>query len=126
MNKDQKIGKATGKLKNFIIEPFVPHKPVRLCALFAFLLFLFSFSFFFFSLSRTHEKKKRSLGAFVREPECSRSPRKLHILAQSKKMKVVCFNFLIPERRSLRLHLLAQNGRHDFVLSRRWGGHWRR
>ncbi|XP_066593516.1 ATP-citrate synthase [Prorops nasuta] len=27
MNKDQQIGKATGKLKTFIIEPFVPHKP---------------------------------------------------------------------------------------------------
>ncbi|CAH2000171.1 unnamed protein product [Acanthoscelides obtectus] len=26
MNKDQKIGAATGKLRNFIIEPFVPHK----------------------------------------------------------------------------------------------------
>ncbi|XP_020285486.1 ATP-citrate synthase [Pseudomyrmex gracilis] len=27
MNKDQRVGKATGKLKTFIIEPFVPHKP---------------------------------------------------------------------------------------------------
>ncbi|XP_003425261.1 ATP-citrate synthase [Nasonia vitripennis] len=27
LNKDQQIGKATGKLKTFIIEPFVPHKP---------------------------------------------------------------------------------------------------
>lgn len=27
LGKDQKIGKATGKLKNFIIEPLVPHKP---------------------------------------------------------------------------------------------------
>ncbi|KAG7209716.1 hypothetical protein KM043_011351 [Ampulex compressa] len=27
MNKDQQVGKATGKLKTFIIEPFVPHKP---------------------------------------------------------------------------------------------------
>ncbi|XP_015598559.1 ATP-citrate synthase [Cephus cinctus] len=27
INKDQVIGKATGKLKTFIIEPFVPHKP---------------------------------------------------------------------------------------------------
>lgn len=27
MNKDQKVGAATGKLRNFIIEPFVPHKP---------------------------------------------------------------------------------------------------
>ncbi|KAJ8950774.1 hypothetical protein NQ318_011267 [Aromia moschata] len=26
MNKDQKIGAATGKLRNFIIEPFVPHR----------------------------------------------------------------------------------------------------
>uniref|UniRef100_A0A1S4H348 ATP-citrate synthase ATP-grasp domain-containing protein n=1 Tax=Anopheles gambiae TaxID=7165 RepID=A0A1S4H348_ANOGA len=26
MGKDQKIGNATGKLRNFIIEPFVPHK----------------------------------------------------------------------------------------------------
>ncbi|XP_018561698.1 ATP-citrate synthase isoform X2 [Anoplophora glabripennis] len=26
MNKDQKVGSATGKLRNFIIEPFVPHK----------------------------------------------------------------------------------------------------
>lgn len=26
MNKDQLVGKATGKLKTFIIEPFVPHK----------------------------------------------------------------------------------------------------
>ncbi|XP_030757355.1 ATP-citrate synthase isoform X2 [Sitophilus oryzae] len=26
MNKDQKIGQASGKLKNFIIEPFIPHK----------------------------------------------------------------------------------------------------
>ncbi|XP_014228463.1 ATP-citrate synthase [Trichogramma pretiosum] len=26
MNKDQKIGKTSGKLKNFIIEPFLPHK----------------------------------------------------------------------------------------------------
>lgn len=29
MNKDQCVGKATGKLKTFIIEPFIPHKPVR-------------------------------------------------------------------------------------------------
>lgn len=27
MNKEQKIGAASGKLRNFIIEPFVPHKP---------------------------------------------------------------------------------------------------
>lgn len=27
MNKEQRVGKATGKLKTFIIEPFVPHKP---------------------------------------------------------------------------------------------------
>ncbi|XP_035909649.1 ATP-citrate synthase isoform X2 [Anopheles stephensi] len=26
MGKDQKVGNATGKLRNFIIEPFVPHK----------------------------------------------------------------------------------------------------
>ncbi|XP_057668434.1 ATP-citrate synthase isoform X1 [Diorhabda carinulata] len=26
MNKDQKVGNATGKLRNFIIEPFIPHK----------------------------------------------------------------------------------------------------
>ncbi len=26
MGKDQKIGNATGKLRNFIIEPFIPHK----------------------------------------------------------------------------------------------------
>ncbi|XP_039287338.1 ATP-citrate synthase isoform X2 [Nilaparvata lugens] len=26
MNKDQQVGKATGKLRNFIIEPFIPHK----------------------------------------------------------------------------------------------------
>lgn len=34
MNKDQTVGKATGKLKNFIIEPFVPHKPVSLWIIF--------------------------------------------------------------------------------------------
>lgn len=27
MNKEQQVGKAIGKLKTFIIEPFVPHKP---------------------------------------------------------------------------------------------------
>lgn len=27
MNKEQKVGTAVGKLRNFIIEPFVPHKP---------------------------------------------------------------------------------------------------
>lgn len=26
MGKDQKIGSAVGKLRNFIIEPFIPHK----------------------------------------------------------------------------------------------------
>jgi len=26
MGKDQQVGKATGKLRNFIIEPFIPHK----------------------------------------------------------------------------------------------------
>lgn len=30
MNKEQRVGKTTGKLKTFIIEPFVPHKPVRI------------------------------------------------------------------------------------------------
>lgn len=29
MGKDQKIGNATGKLRNFIIEPFIPHKDVE-------------------------------------------------------------------------------------------------
>jgi len=29
MNKEQRIGKAIGKLKTFIIEPFIPHKSVR-------------------------------------------------------------------------------------------------
>lgn len=28
MNKEQQVGKAMGKLKTFIIEPFVSHKPV--------------------------------------------------------------------------------------------------
>lgn len=28
MNKNQQVGKANGKLKTFIIEPFVPHKQV--------------------------------------------------------------------------------------------------
>lgn len=27
MGKDQQVGRATGKLRNFIIEPFIPHKP---------------------------------------------------------------------------------------------------
>lgn len=27
INKDQQVGAAKGKLRNFIIEPFVPHKP---------------------------------------------------------------------------------------------------
>lgn len=27
MNKDQKVGEAMGKLRNFIIEPFIAHKP---------------------------------------------------------------------------------------------------
>jgi ATP citrate (pro-S)-lyase len=26
MGKDQKVGSAVGKLRNFIIEPFIPHK----------------------------------------------------------------------------------------------------
>lgn len=30
MNKDQKVEKATGKLRTFIIEPFIPHAPVSL------------------------------------------------------------------------------------------------
>lgn len=29
MNKDQKVGNAIGKLRNFIIEPFVKHSEVR-------------------------------------------------------------------------------------------------
>lgn len=29
LGKDQVVGKAVGKLRSFIIEPFVPHKPVR-------------------------------------------------------------------------------------------------
>lgn len=29
MGKDQKVGNAVGKLRNFIIEPFIPHKEVR-------------------------------------------------------------------------------------------------
>lgn len=28
INKDQKIGNAVGKLRNFIIEPFLPHTEV--------------------------------------------------------------------------------------------------
>jgi ATP citrate (pro-S)-lyase len=28
MGKDQQIGSAVGKLRNFIIEPFLPHKDV--------------------------------------------------------------------------------------------------
>lgn len=28
MGKDQLVGKATGKLRSFIIEPFLPHKAV--------------------------------------------------------------------------------------------------
>lgn len=28
MGKDQKIGNANGKLRKFIIEPFIPHKDV--------------------------------------------------------------------------------------------------
>lgn len=30
MGKDQQVGKASGKLRNFIIEPFVPHKAVSI------------------------------------------------------------------------------------------------
>lgn len=29
MNKDQQVGNTTGKLRTFIIEPFVPHKQVN-------------------------------------------------------------------------------------------------
>jgi ATP citrate (pro-S)-lyase len=29
MGQDQKIGRATGKLRNFIIEPFIAHEEVR-------------------------------------------------------------------------------------------------
>lgn len=36
INKDQQIGKASGKLKNFIIEPFLPHKDVRRIFFFSF------------------------------------------------------------------------------------------
>lgn len=28
-NKEITVGKTTGPLKKFIVEPFVPHKPVR-------------------------------------------------------------------------------------------------
>ena len=30
MNKDQQVGKTTGKLRTFIIEPFIPHKQVNI------------------------------------------------------------------------------------------------
>lgn len=30
LGKDQKIGRASGKLRNFIIEPFIPHKAVSI------------------------------------------------------------------------------------------------
>jgi hypothetical protein len=30
MGQDQQIGNTVGKLRNFIIEPFLPHKDVRL------------------------------------------------------------------------------------------------
>jgi Succinyl-CoA synthetase, beta subunit len=33
MGKDQKVGRATGKLRNFIIEPFIPHGEVRVSVL---------------------------------------------------------------------------------------------
>lgn len=39
MNKEQRIGKTVGKLKTFIIEPFIPHK-------------LVSFSFSIYSASK--------------------------------------------------------------------------
>jgi len=35
LGKNQQIGRANGKLKNFIIEPFIPHKAVCItCAYF--------------------------------------------------------------------------------------------
>jgi ATP citrate (pro-S)-lyase len=30
MGQDQKVGRATGKLRNFIIEPFISHGEVRI------------------------------------------------------------------------------------------------
>jgi ATP citrate (pro-S)-lyase len=30
MGQDQQIGNTVGKLRNFIIEPFLPHKDVRI------------------------------------------------------------------------------------------------
>lgn len=30
MGKNQQVGRATGKLRNFIIEPFIPHGQVRI------------------------------------------------------------------------------------------------
>lgn len=33
MGKDQKVGNAVGKLRKFIIEPFIPHKDVSLFSL---------------------------------------------------------------------------------------------
>lgn len=36
MNKEQQVGKAMGKLKTFIIEPFVPHKPVSFIYIYLF------------------------------------------------------------------------------------------
>lgn len=35
LGKDQQIGRANGKLKNFIIEPFIPHKAV--CIIYVYL-----------------------------------------------------------------------------------------
>jgi len=40
MNKEQRIGKTIGKLKTFIIEPFIPHKSVRFLCMTVFLLFI--------------------------------------------------------------------------------------
>lgn len=34
MNKEQRIGKTVGKLKTFLIEPFIPHKSVSFVLLF--------------------------------------------------------------------------------------------
>lgn len=33
MNKDQTIGNAVGKLRTFIIEPFIPHQEVSLATI---------------------------------------------------------------------------------------------
>lgn len=41
LGKDQKIGNAVGKLKNFLIEPFLPHKNVQKLMKFIFERFFF-------------------------------------------------------------------------------------